>query len=85
MPSIGYHPGAPRVGPQVYYGQGSPGPIPPQVAGFGFQPQLISGFQPGFSPNFMMPYQLQRQGQFGQQMSVRRNGAHLQQQQVCYQ
>ncbi|KAK7270402.1 hypothetical protein RIF29_23506 [Crotalaria pallida] len=72
----GYHPGAPRLAPQqLYYGQGTPGFIPPQPAGFGFQQQILPGMRPGVAPNFIMPYhQLQRQGQPGQRMGVRRGG-----------
>ncbi|XP_061345161.1 polyadenylate-binding protein 3-like isoform X3 [Gastrolobium bilobum] len=71
----GYHPGAPRLAPQqLYFGQGSPGFIPPQPAGFGFQQQILPGMRPGVAPNFIMPYHLQRQGQPGQRMGVRRNG-----------
>ncbi|XP_077220325.1 poly(A)-binding protein 5 [Tasmannia lanceolata] len=86
MPSSlpGFHPGAPRLGPhQLYFGQGA-GLIPPQPAGYGFQPQLLPGIRPGVPPNFMMPYHLQRQGQPGQRMGVRRGGApqQIQQQQL---
>ncbi|OIW12575.1 hypothetical protein TanjilG_04739 [Lupinus angustifolius] len=71
----GYHPGAPRLAPQqLYFGQGTTGFIPPQPAGFGFQQQIMSGMRPGVAPNFIMPYQLQRQGQPGQRMGVRRGG-----------
>jgi len=80
--SMGYHPGPPRLGhQQLYYGQGTPGLIPPQPAGFGFQQQVIPGFRSGVAPNFMMPpYQLQRQGQLGPQMGIRRGGPPHQQQ-----
>ncbi|CAL0333358.1 unnamed protein product [Lupinus luteus] len=71
----GYHPGAPRFAPQqLYYGQGTPGLIPPQPAGYGFQQPLMPGIRPGVSPNYIMPYQLQRQGQPAQRMGVRRAG-----------
>ncbi|KAK7277367.1 hypothetical protein RIF29_18518 [Crotalaria pallida] len=71
----GYHPGTPRLAPQqVYFGQGTPGFIPPQPAGYGFQQQLMPGMRPGVAPNYMVPYQLQRQGQPGQRMGVRRAG-----------
>ncbi|KAK7391199.1 hypothetical protein VNO78_19611 [Psophocarpus tetragonolobus] len=70
-----YHPGAPRLAPQhLYYGQGTPGFIPPQPAGFSFQQQILPGIRPGVAPNFIMPYHLQRQGQSGQRTGVRRNG-----------
>ncbi|KAK1265005.1 Polyadenylate-binding protein 5 [Acorus gramineus] len=78
----GYHPGTPRLGPpQLYYGQGTPGLIPPQPAGYGFQQQLMPGIRPGVGPNFMIPYHLQRQGQPGQRMGVRRGGPPQQMQQ----
>lgn len=84
----GYHPGAPRLAPQqLYFGQGTPGMIPPQPAGYGFQQQLVPGMRAGVAPNFIMPYQLQRQGQPGQRMGMRRGGnpqQMQQQQQVCY-
>lgn len=68
----GFHPAAPRLGPQqLYFGQGTPGIIPPQPAGFGFQQQLLPGMRPGVAPNFVMPYHLQRQGQ---RMGTRRGG-----------
>ncbi|KAK7279775.1 hypothetical protein RJT34_24832 [Clitoria ternatea] len=71
----GYHPGAPRLAPQqLYFGQGTPGFMPPQPAGYGFQQQILPGMRPGVAPNFIMPYHLQRQGQPGQRMGVRRNG-----------
>ncbi|XP_027366152.1 polyadenylate-binding protein 3 [Abrus precatorius] len=70
----GYHPGTPRLAPQqMYYGQGTPGFIPPQPAGYGFQHQILPGMR-GVAPNFIMPYQLQRQAQPGQRMGFRRNG-----------
>ncbi|KAJ1424956.1 RNA-binding domain superfamily [Sesbania bispinosa] len=69
------YPGAARLAPQqLYFGQGTPGFIPPQPAGFGFQQQILPGMRPGVAPNFIMPYHLQRQGQPGQRMGVRRNG-----------
>jgi len=81
----GYHPGAPRLAPQqLYYSQGTPGFIPLQPAGFGFQQQILPGMRPGVAPNFAMPYQLQRQGQNGQRIGARRNGnlQHVHQNQV---
>ncbi|KAF2291078.1 hypothetical protein GH714_019653 [Hevea brasiliensis] len=83
----GYHPGAPRLAPQqLYFGQGTPGMIPPQHAGYGFQQQLMPGVRPGVAPNFMMPYHLQREGQPGQRMGVRRGGNphQMQQQQLLH-
>ncbi|KAE9592504.1 hypothetical protein Lal_00028565 [Lupinus albus] len=72
---LGYHPGTPRFTPQqLYYGQGTPGLVPPQPAGYGFQQQLVPGMRPGVSPNYIMPYQLQRQGQPVQRVGVRRAG-----------
>ncbi|XP_058111019.1 polyadenylate-binding protein 3 [Magnolia sinica] len=87
MPSSlpGFHPGAPRLAPQqLYFGQGNPGLIPPQHAGYGFQQQMLPGMRPGVAPNFLMPYPVQRQGQPGQRMGVRRGGTpqQIQQQQL---
>ncbi|TKY46112.1 Polyadenylate-binding protein 3 [Spatholobus suberectus] len=71
----GYHPGAPRLAPQqLYFGQGTPGLVPPQPAGYGFQQQLLPGMRPGVAPNFIMPYHLQRQGLTSQRMGARRVG-----------
>ncbi|PIA25461.1 hypothetical protein AQUCO_11400019v1 [Aquilegia coerulea] len=84
----GFHPGGPRLGPQqLYFGQGSPGSIPPQAAGYAFQQQLLPGLRPGLAPNYMMPYHLQRQGQPGQRMGLRRGGTpqQMQQQQLMQQ
>ncbi|KAF9687038.1 hypothetical protein SADUNF_Sadunf02G0052200 [Salix dunnii] len=76
----GYHPGAPRLVPhQLYFGQGTPGMMPPQPAGYSFQPQLLPGIRADVGPNFVMPYQLQRQGQQGQRMGMRRGGNQQQQ------
>ncbi|KAG4195477.1 hypothetical protein ERO13_A06G112400v2 [Gossypium hirsutum] len=72
---------------QLYYGQGSPGLLHPQPAGYGYQQQLIPGIRPGVTPNYIMPYNLQRQqGQPGQRMGVRRGGNSQQmlQQQVLH-
>ena len=83
----GFHPAAHRLGPQqLYYGQGGPGMIHPQPAGYGFQQQLLPGIRPGVTPNYIMPYNLQRQGQPGQRMGVRRGGnsQQMQQQQVAF-
>ncbi|CAK9174162.1 unnamed protein product [Ilex paraguariensis] len=78
----GFHPGAPRLAPQqLYLGQGPPGLIPPQPAGYGFQQQLLPGMHPGVAPSFIMQYQLQRQGQPGQRLGLRRGGNHPQQMQ----
>lgn len=75
-----YHPGAPRLAPQqMYFGQSTPGFVPPQPAGFSFQQQILPGMRPGVAPNFMMPYHLQRQGQHGQQRTGVRRGGNLQQ------
>ncbi|ONK75179.1 uncharacterized protein A4U43_C03F14190 [Asparagus officinalis] len=42
MPTMGYHPGAPRLAPQhLYYGQGTTGLVPPQP---------VPGFRPGDIP-----------------------------------
>ncbi|CAK7346720.1 unnamed protein product [Dovyalis caffra] len=78
----GYHPGTPRLAPQqLYFGQGTPGMMPPQPAGYGFQQQVLPGMRAGVGPNFVMPYQMQRQGQQGQRMGMRRGGNHQQMQQ----
>lgn len=79
----GFHLGAPRLPQQsLYYGQGTPGLMPPQLAGYGFQQQLVPGIRPGVPPNFVMPpYQFQRQGPSGQRMGQRRNGNTQQMQQ----
>ena len=84
----GYHPGAPRLPPQqLYFGQGTPSFLPPQPAGFSFQQHILPGMRPGVAPNFIMPYQLQRQGQPGQRMGIRRGGnlQQVQQNQVILQ
>ena len=71
----GFHPGAPRLGPpQMYFGQGTPGILPPQAAGFGFQQPILPGMRPGVAPNFVIPYHLQRPGPPGQRMGMRRAG-----------
>uniref|UniRef100_A0A5B6YUX9 Polyadenylate-binding protein n=1 Tax=Davidia involucrata TaxID=16924 RepID=A0A5B6YUX9_DAVIN len=83
----GFHPGAPRLAPQqLYFGQGAPGMLPTQPAGYGFQQQLLPGIRPGVGPNFIMPYQLQRQGQHGQRLGFRRGGnpQHMRQQQLMH-
>uniref|UniRef100_A0A5B6YTE2 Polyadenylate-binding protein n=1 Tax=Davidia involucrata TaxID=16924 RepID=A0A5B6YTE2_DAVIN len=83
----GFHPGAPRLAPQqLYFGQGTPGLLPPQPAGYGFQQQFLPGIRPAVAPNFIMPYQLQRQGQPGQRLGVRRGGnpQQMQQQQIMH-
>ncbi|KAM5562152.1 polyadenylate-binding protein 3 [Rosa sericea] len=78
----GFHPGAPRLSPQqLYFGQGTPGLLPHQPAGYGFQQQILPGMRPGVAPNFIMPYHLQRQGQPGQRIGVRRGGNFQQVQQ----
>ncbi|XP_062023472.1 polyadenylate-binding protein 3 [Rosa rugosa] len=78
----GFHPGAPRLSPQqLYFGQGTPGLLPHQPAGYGFQQQILPGMRPGVAPNFIMPYHLQRQGQPGQRFGVRRGGNFQQVQQ----
>ncbi|KAL5560099.1 hypothetical protein UlMin_036310 [Ulmus minor] len=74
----GFHHAGPRLPQQLYFGQGSPGIIPTQPAGFGFQQQLLPGMRPGVAPNFIMP-PLQRQGQPWQRMGARRGGNFQQQ------
>ncbi|XP_023549690.1 polyadenylate-binding protein 3-like [Cucurbita pepo subsp. pepo] len=81
----GFHPGAHRLAPQqLYYGQGNPGLVPPPP-GYSFQPQLMNGMRPSMGPNFIMPYQFQRQVQPGPRSGIRRGGnsqpVHQQQQQ----
>ncbi|XP_022750251.1 polyadenylate-binding protein 3 isoform X3 [Durio zibethinus] len=83
----GFHPAAHRLGPQqLYYGQGGPGLINPQPAGYSFQQPLLPGIRPGVTPNYIMPYNLQRQGQSGQRIGVRRGGnsQQMQQQQMVH-
>lgn len=83
----GFHPGTPRLAPQqFYYGQGAPGLLPLQPAGYSFQQQVFSGMRPGVAPNYIMPFQLHRQGQPGQRVEPRRGGNPQQQmqQQVWY-
>ncbi|KAG5544721.1 hypothetical protein RHGRI_017237 [Rhododendron griersonianum] len=71
----GFHPGGPRLAPQqLYFGQGTPGMLPPQPAGFGFQQQLLPSMRPGVAPNFIMPIQVQRQAQTGHRVGGRRGG-----------
>ncbi|CAL5185379.1 unnamed protein product [Lathyrus oleraceus] len=66
---------APRLAPQqLYFGQGTPGLIPPQPNGYGFQQQLMPTMRSGVAPNFIMPYHLQRQGHPGPRMVARRVG-----------
>ncbi|GLT75170.1 hypothetical protein SLA2020_469140 [Shorea laevis] len=82
----GFHPAPPRLGPQqLYFGQSTPGLIPHQPAGYGFQQQLLPGMRPGV-PNFIMPYNPQRQVHPGQRMGVRRGGnpQQMQQQQMLH-
>ncbi|KAG9153106.1 hypothetical protein Leryth_012370 [Lithospermum erythrorhizon] len=66
--------------PQLFFGQGSPGLVSPQAAGFSYQQQLLPGMRPGVAPNFVVPYQMQRQGQSGQHAGGRRGGNTQQQQ-----
>ncbi|WJX20534.1 hypothetical protein P8452_10078 [Trifolium repens] len=66
LPAAGihaYYPEASRLASQQ--GQGTYDFIPPQPAG---------GMQPGFAPNFVVPYQLQRQGRKWQRKGAQRNG-----------
>ncbi|PIN04410.1 Polyadenylate-binding protein (RRM superfamily) [Handroanthus impetiginosus] len=80
----GFHAGTPRLAhQQLYFGQVGPGFIP-QAPTYGFQQPHLPGLQPGVPSNFVMPYQLQRQGPPGgpgQRMGVRRGGNSPQQQQ----
>ncbi|KAK2366705.1 polyadenylate-binding protein [Trifolium repens] len=73
--AVGYHPGAPKIAPQqLYFGQGTPGFVPSQPAGYGFQQQFMPSMQSSVAPNFTMPYHHQRQGHFGNRMNGRRVG-----------
>lgn len=72
--SLPGYPGAARVPPPIYFGQGGPSVIHPQPSGYGFPQQIIPGIRPGVNPSFMVPYHLQRQGQPPQRMGVRRGG-----------
>jgi polyadenylate-binding protein len=77
-----YHPGAPGMGQQLYYGQPPPGLIPPQPAGFGYQQQMLAGIRPGGAqmPSYFVPV-VPRQGQQGQRAGGRRAGGAPPQQQ----
>ncbi|KAJ7560655.1 hypothetical protein O6H91_04G139300 [Diphasiastrum complanatum] len=70
-----YHPGAPGLGQQIFYGQPPLGLIPPQPAGFGYQQQMVARLRPGGAPmqNYYLPL-IQRQGQQGQRVGGRRGG-----------
>eukprot|EP00850_Spirogloea_muscicola_P005984 SM000028S10078 [mRNA] locus=s28:200844:204900:- [translate_table: standard] len=76
-----YHPAAPGMGQQIFYGQPPPGLIPPQPANFGYQQQMLGAMRPGGTqmPNFYVPV-VPRQNQQNQRMGGRR-GANPQQQQ----
>ncbi|KAL0288303.1 UNVERIFIED_CONTAM: Polyadenylate-binding protein 3 [Sesamum angustifolium] len=69
LPGIpGFHTSAPRLAhQQLYFPQVGPGLIP-QAPAYGFQQQHLPGLQSGVPSNFVMPYQLQRQGQPGQRL-----------------
>ncbi|KAL4179691.1 hypothetical protein AMTRI_Chr13g121320 [Amborella trichopoda] len=71
-----YPPGNPGMGQQLFYGQGPPALIPPQVPGFGYQQQIVPGMRPGGAPipNFFVPLVQQGQ-QGGQRPGGRRGGA----------
>ncbi|KAL2613620.1 hypothetical protein R1flu_025312 [Riccia fluitans] len=76
-----YHPGAPGLGQQIFYGQPPPGLIPPQPAGYGYQQQMLAGIRPGGAqmPSYFVPV-VPRQGQqAGQRGGGRRGGAPQQQ------
>ncbi|KAI3465422.1 hypothetical protein Pfo_022085 [Paulownia fortunei] len=78
----GFHTGTPRLAhQQLYFGQVGSGLIP-QAPAYGFQQQHLPGLQPGVPSNFVMPFQLQRQGQPGQRLGVRRGGNSQHQQQL---
>ncbi|EFJ31737.1 hypothetical protein SELMODRAFT_21095, partial [Selaginella moellendorffii] len=70
-----YHPGAPGLGQQLFYGQ-PPALMPPQPAGFAYQQQML-GMRPGGGqlPSYFVPV-VQRQGpQGGQRAAGARRGA----------
>eukprot|EP00250_Pteridium_aquilinum_P014929 c22286_g1_i2 orf=356-2299(-) len=72
-----YHPGAPGMGQQVFYGQPPPALIPSQANGFGYQHPMMPGMRPGAPqmPNYYM-HVVQRPGQQGQQQRLgNRRGA----------
>ncbi|RVW57205.1 Polyadenylate-binding protein 4 [Vitis vinifera] len=83
-PSVGprmsmYPPGAPGLGQQLFYGQGPPALIPPQVIAIffldlGYQHQLVPGMRPGAAPmpNFFVP--MVQPGQPNQRPGGRRSG-----------
>ncbi|KAL0324905.1 UNVERIFIED_CONTAM: Polyadenylate-binding protein 5 [Sesamum radiatum] len=85
LPGIpGFHTSAPRLAhQQLYFPQVGPGLIP-QAPAYGFQQQHLPGLQSGVPSNFVMPYQLQRQGQPGQRLGSRRGGNPQQQQQQIH-
>ncbi|MCO5575490.1 hypothetical protein L7F22_029291 [Adiantum nelumboides] len=68
-----YHPGAPGMGQQVFYGQPPPALIPSQANGFGYQHPMVPGMRPGAPqmPNYYM-HVVQRPNQQGQRMGGRR-------------
>ncbi|CAO2834131.1 unnamed protein product [Amaranthus hypochondriacus] len=76
----GLYTGAHRAAPpQLFYGQGAPGMLPPHHARNGDQQHpFIPRIRPGATPNFMMPYPFQRGGQIGLHLG---NGHQLQLQQ----
>lgn len=85
-----YHPGAPVMGRQVFYGQPHPGLIPPQPNGFGYQQPMVPGMGPGAAqiPNYFMPaaprptLQSQRMGRRGGGAPVQPQQSPLLQQQM---
>ncbi|RHN51251.1 putative polyadenylate binding protein [Medicago truncatula] len=74
--NAGYHSSVQRLAPQqIYYEQGTFGLMAPQPNGYGFQPQFMSGVGTGFvTPNYLLPYHLQRQGHPGNRMGGRAAG-----------
>lgn len=78
-----FHPGAPGMGQQLFYGQPPPALIPSQANGFGYQHPMLPGMRPGAPqiPNYYM-HVVPRPGQQGQRMGGRRSvSAPMQQQQ----
>lgn len=76
----GLYTGAHRAAPpQLFFGQGAPGMLPPHHARNGDQQHpFIPRIRPGATPNFMMPFPFQRGGQIGVHLG---NGHQLQLQQ----
>lgn len=72
-----YHPGAPGMGQQLFYGQPPPALIPSQANGFGYQHPMLPGMRPGAPqmPNYYMHVVPRPGGQQGQRMGGRRGAS----------